>query len=348
VRFTKPFVAALVALTVVAGCGSDHKASPPKKTTTTSSTSTSAAPTTQPAAPVLAPLTGLPTADGAPITRPALAIKIDNSPEGMPQFGVNRADVVIEIEVEGISRLMAVYNSTDADNVGPTRSARYSDPDILAMFGKPLFGWSGANEGVTDRVLKTPWIKNVHWNAAPKLYHRIKGRKVEHTLLTNTPALFGLADPDQAAPNPVFDYLAEGASNPGAVPMPGFDGAIAGTSFRWAWDQASGHWVRWQYNRADNSDEGQLWADNVVVIQTQYGKGPVANSTGMGAAWVFTNGTMTPGLWARPDRTNTYKLTTQDGQPLALSPGRTWVELSRGGPTPMAPETAAGLLAGPR
>ncbi len=346
-RPIKPLAAAVVAVALVAACGTDKKSEPPKRTTTSSSsTSTSAAP--EPAAPVLAPLTGVPTPNNEPITRPALAIKIDNSREAMPQFGVNRADIVLEIEVESISRLMAVYHSVDADNVGPTRSARYSDPDILALFGKPLFGWSGANEGVTARVLSTPWIKNVHWNVAKDQYRRVRGRKAPHNLLTSTPALFGMADADQAAPSQIFEYLAEGESNPGAVPMPGFDGAIADTPFRWVWDGPANRWVRWQYNRADGTDEGQVWADNVVVLQTQYGAGPVANSTGMGQAWVFTRGTMAHGLWARPDRTSPYKITTMDGTPLKLAPGRTWIELPRGGPTPMAPETAAGLLAGPR
>lgn len=347
-RPIKPFVAALLVASLVAACGSDKKSDTPRSTSSSSSTSSSTSSTAEPAAPVLAPLTGIPTPNNAPIERPALAIKIDNSREAMPQFGVNRADVVFEIEVEGISRLMAVFNSVDADNVGPTRSARYSDPDILALFGKPLFGWSGANEGVTERVLHTPWIKNVHWNVAQKQYHRISGRKAPHNLLTSTGALFALADADQKAPAPIFEYLADGESNPGAVPSAGFDAAIAETPFRWAWDGGANRWVRWQYNRADGTDEGQVWADNVVVLQTQYGKGPVASSTGMGQAWVFTRGTMTSGLWARPDRTNAYRITTTDGQPIKLAPGRTWVELPRGGPTPMAPETAAGLLAGPR
>jgi hypothetical protein len=205
------------------------------------------------------------------------------------------------------------------------------------MFGRPLFGWSGANEGVTARVLGSPWIKNVHWNVARDKYHRVSGRETPHNLVTSTKGLFSLADPDQKAPQQLFDYLTATESNPGATPSGGFDASIADTSFRWAWDPASHHWLRWQYGRVDDTDMGQVWADNVVVLQTQYAPGPVAGSTGMGQAWVFTRGTMTSGLWARPDRTDRYKITTADGTPIKLAPGRTWIELTPGGPTPIAP-----------
>src|SRR6478752_1971664 len=137
-----------------------------ERTTTTTTALPAPPPTEAPAPAPVAPLTGLtPVGDEvAAINRPALAIKIDNSPPALPQDGVNQTDVVVEIMVEGISRLMAVYNSHDAGSVGPTRSARHSDPDILALFGRPLFGWSGANDEVIGDVLSRDWIVNVEWN----------------------------------------------------------------------------------------------------------------------------------------------------------------------------------------
>ena len=71
---------------------------------------------------------------------------------------------------------MAVFHTNEAGKIGPTRSARYSDPPILAMFGTPLFGWSGANKGVTRAVESSPWINNVNWNAHPKDYARDRSR----------------------------------------------------------------------------------------------------------------------------------------------------------------------------
>ena len=82
-------------------------------------------PTTTTVAPVLAPLTGLPS-DEASAARPALVVKIDNYPtEARPQSGLNQADVVFEELVEGITRFAAVFQSENADPVGPIRSSAH-------------------------------------------------------------------------------------------------------------------------------------------------------------------------------------------------------------------------------
>jgi len=342
-------LAALMTTAVIAGCSNDEKAATPSTTTSTSTTSEATTTTGSTEAPVVgpaAPLTGQPAPDASKLGRPALALKIDNSPEALPQSGINNSDMVLEIQVEGISRLMAVFHSQDAEKVGPTRSARYSDPDLLALFVKPLFGWSGANEGVTATVERTPWVKNVNWNVAPKLYYRSSEKRIPHNLFTNTNSLFPLADAGEPAPVPIFDYLSTGESNPGSSPLAGFGLAVGGTNSQWVWDGSQNRYLRWEYNRVHATNSGQAWADNVVILQTRYLKGPIAISTGSGRAWVMTGGTVVEGTWKRDDRTQRYTLTTPEGAPLKLTPGRTWIELPPGAPAAMSPESASGLLAG--
>ena len=61
-------------------------------------------------------------------------VKIDNIAPALPQAGINRADVVVEELVEGgLTRLMAIFQCQSAPNIGPIRSARISDADILAL-----------------------------------------------------------------------------------------------------------------------------------------------------------------------------------------------------------------------
>ena len=77
--------------------------------------------------------------------KPVLAVKIDNIVDARPQTGLQSADLVYVIPVEGgLTRFMAVYSSRVPSVVGPTRSARESDLDILRQFGRPGFAWSGA------------------------------------------------------------------------------------------------------------------------------------------------------------------------------------------------------------
>lgn len=128
---------ALVAMLLVAcsgGGGDGEKGAaggPPAEVTT----STTLAP--------FAPLTGLPLTDQARLGRPALVVKIENAPASRPQSGLDAADVVYEEIVEGgITRFLAVFHSADAEPIGPVRSLRPSDPDIIAPFGG-LFAYSG-------------------------------------------------------------------------------------------------------------------------------------------------------------------------------------------------------------
>ena len=107
--------------------GDDH--------TTSSSTTT-----TEPA---VWPLSGL-----GVEPRPALVVKVDNV-DAEPQSGLNQADIVFEEIVEGrATRFAAVFNSIEANPVGPIRSARTQDVNLLLSLNDPAIAYSGANEEV--------------------------------------------------------------------------------------------------------------------------------------------------------------------------------------------------------
>src|SRR5215207_1177401 len=123
-------------------------------------TEASGSDTTVPAVPT-APLTGRTDIDPALLGRPALVVKIDNHPDAPPQRGLNQADVVYEEVVEGLTRFAAVFHSQDTPSspddpdvaaVGPVRSARTSDIDIVAGLSRPLLVWSGGNLGVQRAI----------------------------------------------------------------------------------------------------------------------------------------------------------------------------------------------------
>ena len=77
-------------------------------------------------------LTGLEGSNGK-----VLAVKFDDTTYAHPQAGVESADVVIVTQVEaGLTRLMGIYSSNYPEVLGPVRSARISDVDILAQLEK--------------------------------------------------------------------------------------------------------------------------------------------------------------------------------------------------------------------
>ena len=94
--------------------------------------------------PPVCPLTGAPAPHGTIPDRPVLAVKIENLPEARPQAGLDRADIVYEEPVEGgITRFIALFQCDEANQVGPIRSGRTTDPEILVQYGKPPLAYSG-------------------------------------------------------------------------------------------------------------------------------------------------------------------------------------------------------------
>ncbi len=331
---------------------------PAPTTTTTSTTTTESTTTVAPEPGPVAPLTGV-AIDGADaaalerLQRPALVAKVDNAPQAMPQVGLDRTDVVIELQVEGISRYMAVVHSQPVDEIGPIRSARTSDPDLLAMFVRPLVAWSGGNPTVTNIMNSTPWIQALNPDQAPGAYFRSRDKRAPHNLIARVPDLYARADQPPALPVPLFTYLQAG-QEPGGVPVPGFDIAVGKSPSSWVWD-GTGRWLRWANGSRQSVVGGaQVGATNVVVLSTPYAasaadsRSPEARTIGSGTAWVFTQGRMIEGTWTRAEPAQPWQLKLPDGAPMTLTPGNTWVELPspESGPALLAPERAQALLAG--
>src|ERR1700676_3560871 len=129
----------LVVMAIVLLSGAAASASAADTTTTTSTTTT----TTPAPHRRVAALTGLPDPTAVTKRRSALTIKMDNTPQAHPQYGVNEADVVYEEIVEGgITRLAAISNSNLPTKVGPVRSVRRTDREIVFPIGG-IFAFSG-------------------------------------------------------------------------------------------------------------------------------------------------------------------------------------------------------------
>ncbi|MCA1840559.1 MAG: DUF3048 domain-containing protein [Actinomycetota bacterium] len=141
--------------------------------------------------PVFCPLTGVETTRSKKLDRPPLAVKIENSTPARPQAGLDAADIVYEELAEGgITRFMAIFHCADSSDLGPVRSARLVDPDILQAYAPVLFGYSGANPIVDSKVRSTRGITDLEDDGVHgKAYHRQKGRPAPHNLFTTIDAL---------------------------------------------------------------------------------------------------------------------------------------------------------------
>jgi hypothetical protein len=303
----------------------------------------------------VAPLTGVEVPDDqlALLARPALAVKVDNHPAAVPEWGLGDADIVVELRVEGISRFLAVFHSRDVGDVGPVRSARTSDPELLAMFGRPLAAWSGANPATTELMRATPWIQDVSAYRLPDAYRRDRGRRAPHNLVLDARRAFAAAEQPPSLPEPLFRYRSDG--QPPGVPVAGVRVAVGTSVAQWVWDDDRGGWLRWSDGRPlGDADPARprVAPANVVILETTYQpspadeRSPEAVTTGSGRAWILTGGHFVEGRWERPSGEVAWSLTAADGTGIELGPGATWVALPAMGsdPVPLSAEAVAALV----
>ncbi len=284
--------------------------------------------------PPTAPLTGLPVSDPAILNRVAVAVKIDNDPVSRPQAGLDKADVVYEEITEGITRFVAVFQSTDSEAIGPVRSVRPADPVIVSPLNG-LFAFSGGSPAALDLV-RSAGLSTITENNTDTLRRR-SGRSAPYNLYTGTEALFRKAPAGATAPPRFAQFLKPGeAFNPaGAVPATRVTvQASPGVTATYEWDPASS-----TFKRATNGSAhvleggGQIAPANVIVQFTPYSrftadaKVTFPEVVGSGEAVFFAGGSTVRGRWSKTGPTAVTTYTDAAGGPLSLPPGRTLVEL---------------------
>jgi hypothetical protein len=325
--------AALIVVSVLAACGGGGSSNDPATSSVAVDPDTGEA---------VYPLTGLPVTDPAAAARVAIAAKIDNSPIARPQSGLNKADIVFEENVEGLTRFAAVFHSQGSDPVGPLRSGRTQDVDILTSFSKPLFAWSGGNYRVTN-IINASTLVNVGYSASKGKggYYREPTQKEPQNLYAKTTNLWTLAPKGAVPPPQQFVYRSNSDAKP--TTSVAVDGAkvtmYGGVRIFWKWDAASGNFLRFTENskrvlEPHVSDDAQINTKNVFVPSVKYErskadrKSPHAVTTGTGKGFVLTDGGLIPVTWSRPKAEQPFSILDENGAVVRMTPGRTWVEIA--------------------
>ncbi|MHB8506143.1 MAG: DUF3048 domain-containing protein [Acidimicrobiales bacterium] len=338
-------VAGLTCAALLAACGSHPAArtsggapptNPPTTPTTPGTTTTTATHRR-----AVCPLTGLAAPGGAVPHRAALAIKIGNDPGAWPQSGLDRADLVIEEPIEGaMTRLIAVFQCQEAPSVGPVRSTRWTDDQILPQLGRAGFAFAGGVTAEADLVPGSGLV-DLNFDVVPGAFHRIPTRYAPENLYTSTEQLWQAMGSSKTPPKPIFHY---GPLVPGSrvvsratVQFSGFFGV------QWQWNPARGAWIRWVNGSIDRTADGlPEKAANVVIEEVHTFAGVVEDANGAqgvnsvtigsGPVTVLTRGHAVAGTWSRSKPTQPARLTTAAGRPILLAPGVTWIDvLSVGG-----------------
>jgi len=277
------------------------------------------------------PLTGLPAPSETP-NHPVMVVKIDNSAASDPQYGLGKADMVVEELVEGgISRLAAMFYSRLPTKAGPVRSARASDIGVVTPTHAVLIA-SGMAPPTVAR-LNAAKVR-YYTMGAPGVLRRPDGQHdYLHSVFANLPTL---AKSLQKQPIVPANYLPWGqeADFAGGQPATGFSVQFSrSTTTTWRFDAQTKKYV----NTNSHAARGDRFnPDSVLVLRVREGdagyRDPAGNHVpetlffGKGQLMLFHNGQVTRGTWSKQKRDSPLVLATAAG-PIKVPAGHVWLEL---------------------
>ena len=273
---------------------------------------------------------------------PVLVVKIDDTANARPQVGLEFADVVYIEQVEGgLTRLAAVFSSKIPPRIGPVRSARISDIDLLAQYGRVGFAFSGAQKKLLPVIAAANLSDVGAMRRGPIFYLTDPNRIQPYAMFLNAQALMA----NEVSKATIIDSAKNiGWNFSDKLENQGFE--IIDVTMHWPaqkysarWDSASSRWFLSVNSLPDVSDLGKNLGPTTLVIQlvsitpSEYGdkfggNTPFSQTVGTGKGYVLRDGTVIQATWNRPDVLSPTTWTDATGAEIKFAPGQVWVALT--------------------
>ncbi|MGW7238383.1 DUF3048 domain-containing protein [Streptomyces sp. NPDC054804] len=270
-------------------------------------------------------------------TGSVLAVKIDNVAAARPQTGLDSADVVYAEQVEGgLSRLMAVYATKLPEVIGPVRSARESDLELLRQFDRPTLAFSGAQRKLLPLIDRAP-LRPKTPEAASDAYYRGSDKPAPHNLYLRPPKLLAGGAPGEAALTTGFRY---GPAPAGGTATATRAVRYPAARFTFTWSAAEKRWLVSMDGTPARTTAGKRVAAATVVVQHVRVRTsafhdvlgnytPFTETVGTGKAEVLRDGRSFETTWTRREAGDGTTFTGADGSPVDFAEGQVWVVFAK-------------------
>ncbi len=279
-------------------------------------------------------------AEELPPLRPLVGVMIENSPEARPQYGLSLADTVFETVTEGgITRMLALFQSSDVSRIGPVRSARPYYLNWAEGMGA-VFAHSGGSEEALEQISVSANLKDVNEFYNEQYFWRDNSRAAPHNLYTSSALLNEFASRKGwriEEPQIGWEILKAGESRDlgsasSTAQMIAIDFSFDIFSARYDYDPATKSYLRTLAGKShkDALNGQQIAAKNVVVMYTESTVIDQKLLTidledlGSGRAVVFRDGQFISARWRKISSDAPLELLDADGTKIALARGPTW------------------------
>lgn len=284
------------------------------------------------------PLRGTPASESEAMQRRPIVVRVGNEEAARPAAGLSKADLIMEVMVEGgITRLAVVFHSQDADRIGPVRSARLSDLHYTPML-QGILVHVGAQATVLGRIrdaARGGAFADVDQFERADAFDRIGERSAPQNVFTSTKRVRDAAGASDRVTVAALEFgeAAAGGKSATSLTVP-----YAG-SHRATYTFEGGTYRRMQGGETvDEATKSAVQIDNIVVIKTEFTEQPgivedelgslslEVRSTGTGPAVVLRDGQRFDGTWSRQG-SEMYRFVDASGKPIPLKPGLTWMHV---------------------
>jgi hypothetical protein len=271
-----------------------------------------------------------------------LVVKVDDTKAAHPQIGLEDADIVYVEQVEaGLTRIAAIYSSKLPKLIGPVRSARISDLELLAQFGRVGFAYSGAQSKLRP-VIAQANIENLSAERnPPSIYGKDPTRVGPVNMILKPDLLLERANSrtETRIDSPTKSPWVFGDIQESLTPASNVEILWPNAKYSLVWDIEKEKYLIYFADQPNFASSGeQLYADSAIIQLVSItpsiygdkfgGVTPLSKTIGSGKAILLRDGVSFQLTWKREAESDSTTWVTADGKDAHFKPGRIWVFLT--------------------